>query len=45
MAMYGVATHPLMYMLEDQNLTHKWYADDGNVAGSLKSLRIALDKL
>ena len=34
-AMYGVATLPLINMLEDQNLTHKWYADDGNVAGSL----------
>ena len=32
-------------MLEDQNLTHKWYADDGNVAGSLESLRFVLDKL
>ena len=45
MAMYGVATLPLIDMLEDQNLTHKWYADDGYVAGSLESLRIALDKL
>ena len=32
-------------MLEYQNLTHKWYADDDNVAVSLESLRIALDKL
>ena len=45
MAMYGVATIPLIHMLEDQNLTHKWYADDGNMAGSLESLRIMLDKL
>ena len=45
MAMYGVAILPLIDMLEDQNLTHKWYADDGNVAGSLESLRFVLDKL
>ena len=45
MAMYGVAILPLIDMLEDQNLTHKWYADDGNVAGSLESLRLVLDKL
>ena len=45
MTMYGVATLPLIDMLEDQNLTLKWYADDGNVAGSLQSLRIVLDKL
>ena len=45
MAMYGVATLPLMYMFYDQNITHKWYADDSNVAGSLESLRIVLDKL
>ena len=45
MAMYGVTTLPLIDMLEDQNLTHKWYTDDSNVAGSLESLRIVLDKL
>ena len=43
MAMYGAATLPLIDMLEDQNLTYRWYADDGNVAGSLESLRIVLD--
>ena len=32
-------------MLEDQNLTHKWYADYGYVAGTLESLQIVLDKL
>ena len=26
-------------------MTHKWYADDGNVTGSLESLQIVLDKL
>ena len=43
--MYEVATLPLIDMLEDQFLTHKWYVNDGNVAGSLESLRIVLDKL
>ena len=45
MAMYGVATLPLMYMLEDRNLTHNWYADDGNVAVSRESLPIVQYKL
>ena len=44
MAMYGVATNPLIDMLEDQNLTHKWFAEDGNEPGSLESRRIMLDK-
>ena len=44
-SLYGVATLPLIDTLEDQNLTHKWYEDDGNVTGSLKSLRIVLYKL
>ena len=35
--MYEVATLPLIVMLKDQNLTHNWYADDGNVAGRLDS--------
>ena len=43
--MYEIATLPLINMLEDQNLTHKRYAADGNVAGSLESLRMVLDKL
>ena len=34
-----------MDTLEDQNLNNKWYADDGNTAGSLKSLCIPLDEL
>ena len=45
MATYGVATHPLNEMLEDQNLTHKGFADDGIVTGSLESLWIVPDKL
>ena len=45
MALYRVAVLPLIDMLEDQNMTHKWYADDGNVTGSIESVRIVLDKL
>ena len=43
--MYGVATLPLIDMLDDQNLTHKWYPDDGNVAGNPGSLQFVLDTL
>ena len=43
--MYGVAEFPIIDMLENQNLTHKWYADNGNVAGIFESLRIVLEKL
>ena len=35
MAMFGVAVLPLNDSLKDQNLTFKWFADDGNVVGSL----------
>ena len=45
MAMQRVATLPLIYIPEDQNLTHKWYADENSVAGSPESLRILLGKL
>ena len=45
MTMYGVAIIPLIAMFENQNLTKKWYADNGNVAGSLETLRIKLSKL
>ena len=40
MTMYGLATLPLIKLLNDNNLTQKWYA-----VGNLKSLRIALDNL
>ena len=43
MAMYRVATVPLVDLLEDQILTHKWHADDGNVASRIESLRIVVD--
>ena len=45
MLLYGVATLPLIDILEDQDSPHKWYADEGNVNGSLELLRIVLDKL
>ena len=45
MATYAMATLPLIDTLEKQNLTNKWHADNGNVAGSLESLRFLLDKL
>ena len=45
MLLYGVATLPLIDILEYQNFPHKWYADEGNVADSLELLRIVLDKL
>ena len=44
MAMNGVAILSLIDMLEDQNLTHKWHADEGNVAGSLESVQFLLVK-
>ena len=43
--MYGLASLLLIDMLEDRNLTHKRYANDCNVAGSLDSLQILLEKL
>ena len=39
--MYSVAIFPPIEMLEDQNLTHNWYADKSNLAG----LWFLLDKL
>ena len=45
MLLYGVATLPLIDVLEDHDFTHIWCADEGNVAGSLELLRVVLDKL
>ena len=45
MAMYGIATIPLIELLQKPNITQKWYADDGSAAGGLKSIRAILDKL
>ena len=45
MAMYGIEIIPLIELLHKPNVTQKWYADDGNAAGDLKSLRAILDNL
>ena len=37
--MKGLATLPLKNLVNDYSLTQKWYADDGNAVGKLKSLR------
>ena len=42
--MYGLAIIPLINFLSVNNLTQKWYADDGNAVGNLSNLRTVLDK-
>ena len=37
MAMYGLATLPLIKLVNGNSLTQKWYADDGNAVGNLSS--------
>ena len=44
MAMYGLAIIPLIKILSADNLTRKWYTDDGNAVGKLSNLRTVLDK-
>ena len=44
MAMYGLAIIPLIKLLSVDNVTQKWYADDGNEVGNLSNLRTVLDK-
>ena len=39
MAMYGLAILPLIEKVSDDNLIQKWYADDGNAAGSVEALK------
>ena len=43
MAMYGLATLPLIKLVNDNSLTQKWCADDGNAVGNLISLQRVLD--
>ena len=38
MAMYGIAILPLIKRVISNDVTHKWFADDGNAAGSIASL-------
>ena len=45
MAMYGIAILPLINHVSDPTIIQKWYADDGNAAGSISSLKALLDKL
>ena len=45
MAMNGIGIIPLIELLQKPNVTQKWYADDGNAAGDLKSLRAILDNV
>ena len=45
MAMYGIAILPLIELVQDPKITQKWYADDGNVAGSLDDMKVVHDKL
>ena len=45
MAMYGLATLPLIKLVNDNSLTHKWCADDGNAVSNLISLRRVLDNI
>ena len=45
MAMYEIAILQLIELVQNPKVTQKWYADDGNVAGSLDDLKIVHDKL
>ena len=45
MAMYGLAIIPLIKFLSVDDVTQKWYADDGNAVGKLSNLRTVLDKI
>ena len=45
MTMYGLAIIPLIKLLSVDDVTQKWYADDGNAVGKLSNLRTVLDKI
>ena len=45
MAMYGLAIIPLIKLLSVDDVTQKWYADDGNAVGKLSNLRTVLEKI
>ena len=45
LAIYGIGVIPLIELMQKPIVTQKWYADDGNAAGGLKSLRTKLDNL
>ena len=43
--MYGIAIVPLIDLIKKTNITQKWYADDGNVTGSLNDLEAVHEQL
>ena len=45
MTVYGLAILPLMEKGSDDNLIQKWYAEDGNAAGSVEALKVLPSKL
>lgn len=45
MCIYGIAILPLIEKINRSDVTQKWYADDGNVAGKLSSLRHLFDDI
>ena len=45
MTVYGPAILPLMENVPDDNLIQKWYAEDGNAAGSVEALKVLPSKL
>ena len=45
MASYGIGIIPLIELLQNPNVTQKWYVDDGSAAGDLRKLRAILHNL
>ena len=45
MAMYGVATLPLLRLVQNTHVSQKWYADDCSAAGRLKDLLLFFKQL
>ena len=45
MARYSLAIIRLMKLLSADNVSQKWYADDGNAIGKLSNLRTVLDQI
>ena len=43
--MYSLVLIPLMKLLSVDNVTQKWFADDGKAVGKLSNLRTVLDKI
>ena len=45
MAMYGVALLPLMKLVKEDTVIHKWYADDMNAVGTIEAPKTLHEKL